>query len=76
MIYKATEKIYCDSQNVEKILKKPTKKREKKWRVLEPGPKPGFGASCIECCVEIPTGKLVFISMIVIKYLIVIYDPI
>ena len=59
LIYKSTEKMYCDGLNLEKTLKKPTKKKKKMWRVLEPGSytTPGFGVSCIECGVEIHTGN-------------------
>ena len=63
LIYKATEKMYCDSLNLEKTYKKPTKKRKEKWNILQPGSKPGHGASCIECGVEIPTGKFKLIRI-------------
>ena len=57
LIYKATEKVYCDSLNLEKTYKKPSKKRDAKKDILQPGSEPGHGESCIECGVEIPTGK-------------------
>ena len=53
LIYKDTEKTYCDKLNLEKTIKKPTKKRKDKWRVLMPGVAPGHGVCCIECNMEI-----------------------
>ena len=53
LIYKDTEKTYCDKLNLEKTIKKPTKKRKDKWRVLKPGGAPGHGVCCIECNMEI-----------------------
>ena len=47
MIYKDTEKTYCDKLNSEKTIKKPTKKRTNKWRVVS------SEVCCIECNVEI-----------------------
>ena len=46
------------SAEFRKNIKKGNWKKKKKWRVLEPGAAPGFGASCIECCVEIESGTL------------------
>ena len=56
LIYKDTEKTYCDKLNSEKTIKKPTEKRRNKWGVLKPGIAPGSGVCCIECNVEIESG--------------------
>ena len=56
LIYKDSEKTYCDTLNSQKTLKKPTKKRTDKWRVLKPGAGPDYGICCIECNMEIKSG--------------------
>ena len=50
MIYKDTEKTYCEKLNSEKTIKKPTKERTDKWRVVS------SEVYCIECNVEIESG--------------------
>ena len=47
----------------EKPIKSQQKKRRDNWNFLQPGSKPGHGASCIECGVEIPTGKFKLIRI-------------
>lgn len=47
--------MYCDKLNLEKTIKKPSKKRKTRGDILQPGSEPGLGASCIECGVEIST---------------------
>ena len=52
--------MYCDKLNLEKTIKKPSKKRKTRGDILQLGSEPGLGASCIECGVEISTGLLFF----------------
>ena len=52
--------MYCDKLNLEKTIKKPSKKRKTRGDILQPGSEPGLGASCIECGVEISTGLSFF----------------
>ena len=53
LIYKSTEKMYCDTANFEKTLKKATPKRKQKWGIVTPGKNPGLGVSCLDCNIEI-----------------------
>jgi hypothetical protein len=43
LIYKQTEKMYCDKLNLEKTIKKPSKKRKTRGDILQPGSEPGLG---------------------------------